>query len=297
MALVEHVEKAPSRGAAAEAKRMESYERIFATLQDEQKKLEALYSPLHKQLPHDGKLTFYVHRRVDTAAWAAAGERILDLRRPPFSGRGTLQETADKLLTPAWTSGSASEAADALRGFLTTHARDAMRARREGVSPQDFGNWVFSTEHIHVEYGMKYEGVPVARLSPGTRGVVLLTLFLGLDRWDERPLIIDQPEENLDPKSVFSELVPFFREAATRRQIIMVTHNANLVVNTDSDQVIVTSSARDKPNALPKISYEAGGLEDQEIRAAVCSLLEGGQDAFQRRGRRYGIPSSATVQG
>ncbi|MGH1349013.1 MAG: TrlF family AAA-like ATPase [Nannocystales bacterium] len=290
MSLVQHAENAPSRWSAADTKRMESYERIFATLDEEKSKLEGLYSPLHQQLPPDGKLAFYVHRRVDTTAWAAAGERILDLRRPPFSGRGTLQEVADKHLTPAWTAGSATEAAAALKGFLTTYAKSAMKARREGVSAQDFGNWAFSTEHIHVEYGIKYEGVPIARLSPGTRGVVLLTLFLGLDRWDERPLIIDQPEENLDPKSVFSELVPFFRQAATRRQIIMVTHNANLVVNTDSDQVIVTSSTRDAPDTLPNIVYEAGGLEDQAIRAAVCSLLEGGEDAFRRRGRRYGMP-------
>ena len=57
-------------------------------------------------------------------------------------------------------------------------------------------------------------------MSPGTRGIVLLLLYL-----DDRPLIIDQPEENLDPKSVFDELVERFREARLQRQIIIVTHN------------------------------------------------------------------------
>ena len=61
---------------------------------------------------------------------------------------------------------------------------------------------------------------------------------------DQRPLIIDQPEENLDPNSVFEELVPHFREARHRRQVIVVTHNANLVVNEDADQVLVASSVR-----------------------------------------------------
>ena len=56
---------------------------------------------------------------------------------------------------------------------------------------------------------------------------MLLTLYLGLDQWDRRPLVIDQLEENLDPSSVYDSLVPFFREAALRRQIVMVTHNAN----------------------------------------------------------------------
>jgi predicted ATPase len=56
-------------------------------------------------------------------------------------------------------------------------------------------------------------------------------------------LVIDQPEENLDPKSVFEELVTLFVEAKSNRQVIMVTHNANLVINTDADQIIVAESA------------------------------------------------------
>ena len=112
-------------------------------------------------------------------------------------------------------------------------------------------------------------------------------LYLAIDRHDPRPLIVDQPEENLDPKSVFEELVPHFREARHRRQIIIVTHNANLVVNTDADQVIVASSKRTANDALPEISYAAGGLENPSIRQAVCETLEGGERAFMERERRY----------
>lgn len=79
----------------------------------------------------------------------------------------------------------------------------------------------------------------IRKLSPGTRGVVLLLLYLALDDADDRPLIIDQPEENLDPKSVFDELVWLFITAKTKRQVIIVTHNANLVINTDADQIII----------------------------------------------------------
>jgi predicted ATPase len=77
--------------------------------------------------------------------------------------------------------------------------------------------------------------VAIEQLSPGTQGIVLLLLYLAIDQQDRRPLIIDQPEENLDPNSVFEVLVPHFREARKRRQVIVVTHNANLVVNTDAD--------------------------------------------------------------
>jgi hypothetical protein len=67
----------------------------------------------------------------------------------------------------------------------------------------------------------------------------------------------------------------------------VVTHNANLVVNTDADQVVITSSQRRVEGGLPIISYESGSLENPKIRAAVCRLLEGGQRAFLERERRY----------
>ena len=67
----------------------------------------------------------------------------------------------------------------------------------------------------------------------------------------------------------------------------MVTHNANLVVNTDADQVVIASSQRRVEGGLPIISYASGSLEDPEIWAAVCRLLEGGQRAFLERERRY----------
>ena len=75
----------------------------------------------------------------------------------------------------------------------------------------------------------------------------------------------------------------------------MVTHNANLVVNTDSDQVIVAEAERKSPTELPHVRYIAGGLDDSRIREHVCRLLEGGPDAFRKRGQRYGAKALSTV--
>jgi len=119
----------------------------------------------------------------------------------------------------------------------------------------------------------------------------LLLLYLAVDTHDLRPLFIDQPEENLDPRSVFTELVPHFRSAKQRRQVVIVTHNANLVVNTDADQIIIATSERKDDGALPSISYQRGSIENPEIRKAVCKLLEGGRRAFLDRERRYRIQS------
>jgi len=119
--------------------------------------------------------------------------------------------------------------------------------------------------------------------------IVLLLLYLAMDRDDDRPLLIDQPEENLDPKSIFDELVGRFRRAKLQRQIIIVTHNANLIVNTDADQVIVATCGPHRPGQLPEITYQSGGLENPEIRGKVCEILEGGQAAFKERARRLRV--------
>lgn len=119
------------------------------------------------------------------------------------------------------------------------------------------------------------------------RGIVLLLLYLAIDRWDTRPLIVDQPEENLDPASIYHELVTYFRSARQRRQIILVTHNANLVVNADVDQIVVADSTRTEAGKLPRIEHIAGSLEDPRIRTKVCEILEGGIRAFRERERRY----------
>jgi ABC-type cobalamin/Fe3+-siderophores transport system ATPase subunit len=163
----------------------------------------------------------------------------------------------------------------------------AVTAARTPEWMQQIASWLYSTDHIQMRYSITCDGVAIEHLSPGTRGIVLLLLYLVIDKHDRRPLIIDQPEENLDPKSVFEELVPHFRDARRRRQVIIVTHNANLVVNTDADQVIVASSERRHGAGLPAVSYYSGSLENPAIRKAVCDILEGGERAFLDRERRY----------
>lgn len=136
---------------------------------------------------------------------------------------------------------------------------------------------------------LAYDGVDIRNVSPGTRGIVLLLLYLALDDGDDRPLIIHQPEENLDPKSVFDELVSLFTMAKTKRQVITVTHNTNLVINTDADQIITASAGSNSARDLPPISYVAGGLEDEQIRTEVCNILEGGEEAFREGARRLRV--------
>ena len=139
-----------------------------------------------------------------------------------------------------------------MTGFISKYWKDLLSHAPYAPSQKDdfqawskrFAHWLFGTDHITVQYDLFYDGVDIRKLSPGTRGIVLLLLYLALDETDDRPLIIDQPEENLDPKSVFEELVPLFVAAKTKRQVIMVTHNANLVINTDADQIVVAEASQ-----------------------------------------------------
>ena len=94
---------------------------------------------------------------------------------------------------------------------------------------------------------------------------------------------------HLHPAKVLSSFVIQWPNPKNKRQVIMVTHNANLVVNTDADQIIVAQAGPHPPGQLPPITYLSGGLESQHIRTAVCDILEGGERAFQDRARRLRV--------
>lgn len=280
--------------------RRKVYAAIFETVAEEEKALARLYEPLSKELKQAvGALTrleLFVRRRIDLDRWVAKAERdIFDLRKAgKFRGHGALKKELTERLLPSLLEGSAEEVAKAMDAFRSDCGKDLQLMMPADVPAdqrvkwtQTMAAWLYETEHVSVEYGIRYDGTQLEQLSPGTRGIVLLLLYLAIDKQDRRPLIIDQPEENLDPKSVFEELVPHFREARHRRQVIVVTHNANLVVNTDADQVIVATATVLKDGGLPRIDYSSGALENPSIRRSVCEVLEGGERAFLERERRY----------
>lgn len=296
---IERAKAADDKLKQLQGRRTAAYTLLLDAIIQEQNELTSLYEPLGERLSGEagslGKLSFYVRRSVDLARWADVGEALLDLRKGGvFRGKGTLYNEAKKTLLKPWRDGTAADASEALAEFrerfdekLMEHAPMDKSDKEDYLHwGQSVAQWLYSAEHISVAYDLRYDGVGIEQLSPGTRGIVLLLLYLAVDAEDARPLLIDQPEENLDPQSVVTDLVDRFREARARRQIIIVTHNANLVVNTDVDQVIVAHSGSHKAGELPTIEYESGGLEQTSIRNHVCTILEGGERAFKERARR-----------
>jgi ABC-type cobalamin/Fe3+-siderophores transport system ATPase subunit len=146
----------------------------------------------------------------------------------------------------------------------------------------NFYNYIGSLNYLDSQYTLKLGNKNLKELSPGERGIVLLIFYLALNKSDI-PLIIDQPEDNLDNQSVFNKLVPCIKEAKKHRQIIIVTHNPNIAIACDSEQIIYCDIIK-KTN---EIKYECGSIENSVIKEHVIDVLEGTMPAFDLRRQKY----------
>lgn len=291
------------RIAVARKGRVDAYVAFFENLKREQETLEELYASVAARLraeaasSQEQALEFSIRWETDLHMWLDRGSSLFDQRKAiPYGTMQGLGDAAQRILAPAWMSGNPVRIGSAMEEFLLEFRRPELspvKYLRSGVTVQDVFTWLYEVDHVGLSYGLKYNGVELDKLSPGTKGIVLLILYLGMDVADTRPLIVDQPDENLDNESIYQLLTAYFKTAKTRRQIILITHNPNLVVNGDSEQVIVAAVHR-RDTGLPHITYRSGALEnnapqDQGIRQQVCRILEGGSDAFRKRERRYAL--------
>ena len=119
---------------------------------------------------------------------------------------------------------------------------------------------------------------PVEQGSPGQKTAALLAFILS---YGDEPLILDQPEDDLDNHLIYDLIVSQLREIKQKRQVLIVTHNANIVVNGDAENVI----ALDIKSGQTRIVTQ-GGLQDSSIRNEICRIMEGGKDAFEQRYKR-----------
>lgn len=151
--------------------------------------------------------------------------------------------------------------------------------------------------------GDRVGGFSPSSMTPGKQALFALTLILN-ESEEAWPLLIDQPEDDLDSRSIYGVLVSYLAERKTERQIIMVSHNANLVIGADSEQVIVANRhGVDRQNAgAQAFDYFTGSLEYTRprteslivfdvggIREHACDILDGGEDAFRKRKEKYNI--------
>ena len=132
----------------------------------------------------------------------------------------------------------------------------------------------------HDRVSITLNGKPIESVSPGQRCSALLPLVALAE---DCPLIIDQPEDNLDNRLVGGVMTNVLSSLKERRQIIMSTHNANLVVGGDAEQVVVF-----EPSGERCVVASDGSIDSDQTIAAVLAIMEGGKEAFDARKRRYG---------
>lgn len=301
-----------------EKDRLSVYCSYFVLLKNEKVQIEELYKPLQESLlsgtDTDKKLVFEAQINYQLEQHYKSGLDIIDRSR-----KGNFREinSLKTALSNFWDECLKSELSDEeievqlgklLTEFMTFEGDKVSIAEqlRESYDLEDFYNWFFDPTYFEIVSSLKFDDTDLYVLSPGQKGIILLMLYLEVDKGDCRPLIIDQPEENLDNLSVYKDLIGYFRERKQFRQIIMVTHNPNLVVNTDAEQIIV---ANYNGKRIPRLEYTSGSLEDQAkqipetsvdnledgIIEKVCDILEGGEKAFEKRKKKYQISTKSKM--
>lgn len=120
-------------------------------------------------------------------------------------------------------------------------------------------------------------------LSDGQTNTALLMLLLASG---SGPILIDQPEDELDSNFIFKQLVPLLREVKNHRQVIVVTHNPNLPVNADAE-LVYALQAQSVDGQARGVVRSQGGLDRPSVKDAVLDIMEGSEEAFRKRREKY----------
>lgn len=175
---------------------------------------------------------------------------------------------------------------------------------KNGYDAYNVASELLAKSWYSLSYELSYQGDLFNQMSEGKQAFVILKLLL--DFSDKKcPILIDQPEDSLDNRAIYNELVTYIRKKKVERQIILVTHNPNVVVSADSENVIVANQEGTSchNSGRTKFQYINGALEEtraknneesiilasQGIREHVCDILEGGRVAFEKREQKYGF--------
>ena len=173
-----------------------------------------------------------------------------------------------------------------------------------GYDNQKLIKELLGTNLFSISYEIEYDTDKFKAMSEGKKAFIILMLLLDFSD-KECPILIDQPEDDLDNRAIYNELVTYIKNKKKERQIIIVTHNSNIVIGADSELVIVSNQQGvNSPNKNnKKFDYIFGSIESsmekddtlegilysQGIRQHICEILEGGKEAFKNRERKYGF--------
>lgn len=180
-------------------------------------------------------------------------------------------------------------------GILTFKAGNSIQTALERI----FSDWNY------INFVIKSDNESIDIMSPGKKALVLLEIIINLTK-SKCPILIDQPEDDLDNRSIYTDLVKYLKTKKYERQIIIVTHNANLVIGADAEEVIIANQdGNEAKNNSKRFEYRSGAIENTKpvynnagellpgilnkkgIQEQICDILEGGKEAFELRMKKY----------
>jgi len=267
--------------------RLSKVSELFEYKEEKANLYSLIYKPVEKELE---KLLSSMDDKVEFAVNIAIcdkdiNSKLLDFISKQFKGIfGGVTESQNKMheIISKFNFNLKNDVNGFICEVLKCIDEDMDNSSKKVKDKKGFYNQLSFLDYLDAEYSLKMSGKSLKELSAGQRGIVLLIFYLALSK-NEIPLIIDQPEDNLDNQSVFDKLVPCIREAKKKRQVIIVTHNPNISIACDAEQIIYCNISKTDN----QISYTSGSIENQEIRNHVIDVLEGTMPAFDLRRKKY----------
>lgn len=295
-AQIKEIDELPTKLTKQKEKRVETAKAIFGAMLKQKNLREELYGPVQKLIDdnplikNDYRLRFQnslIIKNLQNDFFVLVKQNGGKFRGED-EGREEFKKIVEKYDVNA-ESGAIGLSQEILAVLETgLHAsgssdRGVSKAMRNGKHARELYDLLFGFEFLEPRYTLLFQDAQIEQLSPGQRGALLLIFYLLVDK-DQSPIVLDQPEENLDNETVVSLLVPVVTQAKEKRQIIMVTHNPNLAVVCDAEQIIHSKFDRKDQNS---IIYTPGAIENSEINKMVVDVLEGTKPAFNNRGSKY----------
>ncbi len=294
---ISELEKIPAAIKELRSARLSNARSIYRKIKQYSKILAELFSPLQEFFDSHEEISKKLDLRFDVSIVNAGfQERFFEFINRNVSGSfigissgrkllGDLMEHHD-LNKETRMLAFADEVVNHLQFNMSSGKKEKVRVQdqlKKGKHTNDLYNFIYGFEYLQPRYVLKLGNMELSQLSPGQRGALLIIFYLLIDQ-DRKPLIIDQPEHNLDNETVTDLLVPAIREAKSRRQLFLVTHNPILAVVCNADQIICASLDIEKNHSL---SYMAGAIENPTINRRIVDVLEGTMIAFDNRGEKY----------
>lgn len=267
--------------------RLKLIEQIYSKKQDIVKVYEKIYLPVNNEIKRilnkvDNQINFKTNMLINDKRF---GEKILNYISKNYAGIFSSKTNPINTINNMITNTDFNKIGDVkkfINGVLECIYEDIDNSSKKIKNKEEFYQLLCDLDYIDVTYTLKVGDSSIQELSPGERGIVLLIFYLALNQ-NDIPIIIDQPEDNLDNQSVYDKLVPCICEAKKKRQVIIVTHNPNIAVACDAEQIIYCNMNKSKN----EISYISGSIENNEIRKKVIDVLEGTMPAFDLRKMKY----------